>query len=102
MYKYTYFQADLDGERFISDLRHNVSRLEKDVKTRLFFLSAKYQINATKPDCFHQINSEHLVKSVRKFIQFCEDSMTQVRKMRVALSMRTRKFFFFFLPQKQI
>ena len=26
MYKYTYFQADLDGERFISDLRHNVSR----------------------------------------------------------------------------
>ena len=27
MYKYTYFQSDLDGERFISDLRHNVSRL---------------------------------------------------------------------------
>merc|ERR1712180_228365 len=26
VYKYTYFQADLDGERFISDLRHNVSR----------------------------------------------------------------------------
>merc|ERR1719221_2344066 len=26
VYKYTYFQADLDGERFISDLAHNVSR----------------------------------------------------------------------------
>jgi len=26
VYKYTYFQADLDGERFIADLRHNVSR----------------------------------------------------------------------------
>jgi len=26
VYKYTYFQADLDGERFISDLRHNISR----------------------------------------------------------------------------
>merc|ERR1719309_667550 len=26
VYKYTYFQADLDGERFISDLKHNVSR----------------------------------------------------------------------------
>lgn len=26
VYKYTYFQADLDGERFISDLHHNVSR----------------------------------------------------------------------------
>merc|ERR1719336_2934630 len=26
VYKYTYFQADLDGERFISDLGHNVSR----------------------------------------------------------------------------
>merc|ERR1719402_160478 len=26
VYKYTYFQSDLDGERFISDLRHNVSR----------------------------------------------------------------------------
>merc|ERR1711874_518570 len=26
MYKYTYFQADLDGERFISDLAHNISR----------------------------------------------------------------------------
>jgi len=26
VYKYTYFQPDLDGERFISDLRHNVSR----------------------------------------------------------------------------
>merc|ERR1719278_1564248 len=26
VYKYTYFQSDLDGERFISDLAHNVSR----------------------------------------------------------------------------
>jgi hypothetical protein len=26
VYKYTYFQADLDGERFIADLRHNISR----------------------------------------------------------------------------
>jgi len=26
VYKYTYFQPDLDGERFISDLRHNVAR----------------------------------------------------------------------------
>merc|ERR1719385_52779 len=26
VYKYTYFQADLDGERFISDLHHNISR----------------------------------------------------------------------------
>merc|ERR550519_776075 len=26
VYKYTYFQADLDGERFISDLAHNISR----------------------------------------------------------------------------
>jgi len=26
VYKYTYFQADLDGHRFISDLRHNISR----------------------------------------------------------------------------
>merc|ERR1712112_325826 len=26
VYKYTYFQADLDGERFISDLKHNVAR----------------------------------------------------------------------------
>merc|ERR1719309_620534 len=26
VYKYTYFQSDLDGERFISDLRHNISR----------------------------------------------------------------------------
>eukprot|EP00092_Neocalanus_flemingeri_P059085 GFUD01070535.1.p1 GENE.GFUD01070535.1~~GFUD01070535.1.p1 ORF type:complete len:1158 (+),score=343.89 GFUD01070535.1:243-3716(+) len=26
LYKYTYFQADLDGERFISDLTHNISR----------------------------------------------------------------------------
>ena len=26
MYKYTYFQADLDGERFISDLAHNIAR----------------------------------------------------------------------------
>jgi len=26
VYKYTYFQSDLDGERFISDLQHNISR----------------------------------------------------------------------------
>jgi len=26
VYKYTYFQSDLDGHRFISDLRHNISR----------------------------------------------------------------------------
>jgi len=26
VYKYTYFQADLDGERFISDLAHNIAR----------------------------------------------------------------------------
>ena len=26
MYKYTYFQPDLDGERFLADLRHNLSR----------------------------------------------------------------------------
>ena len=26
MYKYTYFQPDLDGERFINDLKRNVSR----------------------------------------------------------------------------
>merc|ERR1740124_1921430 len=26
VYKYTYFQADLDGERFIADLAHNISR----------------------------------------------------------------------------
>ena len=26
MYKYTYFQSDLDGERFLNDLRHNLSR----------------------------------------------------------------------------
>merc|ERR1711963_810486 len=26
VYKYTYFQSDLDGERFISDLHHNISR----------------------------------------------------------------------------
>jgi len=26
VYKYTYFQADLDGHRFIQDLRHNISR----------------------------------------------------------------------------
>merc|ERR1719242_1542778 len=26
VYKYTYFQSDLDGERFITDLAHNVSR----------------------------------------------------------------------------
>ena len=26
MYKYTYFQSDLDGDRFISDLKRNVSR----------------------------------------------------------------------------
>merc|ERR1719354_524790 len=26
VYKYTYFQPDLDGHRFISDLRHNISR----------------------------------------------------------------------------
>ena len=26
VYKYTYFQADLDGSRFIADLRNNVSR----------------------------------------------------------------------------
>jgi protein transport protein SEC24 len=26
VYKYTYFQTDLDGHRFISDLRHNISR----------------------------------------------------------------------------
>lgn len=26
VYKYTYFQADLDGERFLTDLRHNLSR----------------------------------------------------------------------------
>ena len=26
VYKYTYFQSDLDGERFISDLKHNISR----------------------------------------------------------------------------
>merc|ERR1719385_432757 len=26
VYKYTYFQADLDGERFISDLAHNIER----------------------------------------------------------------------------
>ena len=26
VFKYTYFQPDLDGHRFISDLRHNISR----------------------------------------------------------------------------
>jgi len=26
MYKYTYFQTDIDGERFLADLRHNLSR----------------------------------------------------------------------------
>ena len=26
VYKHTYFQADLDGEMFISDLSHNISR----------------------------------------------------------------------------
>jgi protein transport protein SEC24 len=26
LYKYTYFQPDLDGERFLADLRHNLSR----------------------------------------------------------------------------
>jgi len=26
IYKYTYFQSDLDGERFISDLAHNIAR----------------------------------------------------------------------------
>eukprot|EP00096_Caligus_rogercresseyi_P003027 TRINITY_DN1552_c0_g1_i1.p1 TRINITY_DN1552_c0_g1~~TRINITY_DN1552_c0_g1_i1.p1 ORF type:complete len:983 (+),score=312.63 TRINITY_DN1552_c0_g1_i1:295-2949(+) len=26
MYKYTYFQPELDGERFLSDLRHNIQR----------------------------------------------------------------------------
>merc|ERR1719273_1791290 len=26
IYKYTYFQSDLDGERFLNDLRHNLSR----------------------------------------------------------------------------
>jgi len=26
VYKYTYFQSDLDGDRFLSDLKHNISR----------------------------------------------------------------------------
>ena len=26
LYKYTYFQPDLDGERFLADLKHNLSR----------------------------------------------------------------------------
>lgn len=26
LYKYTYFQPDIDAERFLSDLRHNLSR----------------------------------------------------------------------------
>ncbi|CAB4058043.1 SEC24 [Lepeophtheirus salmonis] len=26
LYKYTYFQSELDGERFLSDLRHNIKR----------------------------------------------------------------------------
>ena len=26
MYKYTYFQPDLNGEQFLEDLRHNLSR----------------------------------------------------------------------------
>lgn len=26
LYKYTYFQTDLDGERFLADLKHNLSR----------------------------------------------------------------------------
>jgi hypothetical protein len=26
LYKYTYFQSDVDSERFLADLRHNLSR----------------------------------------------------------------------------
>ena len=26
LYKYTYFQLDVDGERFLADLSHNLSR----------------------------------------------------------------------------